>query len=115
MTDPMPPGDSPNPSYGSPYFYPGLRPAQPTDGFAIASLIVSGLSVSGICLYGLPGLLGILGAIFGQVARRRIRTTGANGSGIALAGVIIGWAGAAIGVLLITVVVVVALTSGLDP
>ncbi|HEU4348312.1 MAG TPA: DUF4190 domain-containing protein, partial [Actinoplanes sp.] len=71
------------------------------------------LSVSGICLYGVSGLLGILGAIFGHVARRRIRTTGANGSGMALAGMIIGWTAAAIGVLVITVVVVVTLTSGL--
>jgi hypothetical protein len=96
--------------YGSPYGYPG-PPPRDTDGMAIASLVVSCVSVAGLCAWGVGGLLGVLGAIFGHVARRRIRTTGAGGAGIALAGIIVGWVMAAIGVLLITLLVVLIATT----
>jgi hypothetical protein len=96
--------------YGPPYGYPG-PPRRDTDGMAIASLVVSCVSVAGLCAWGVGGLLGVLGAIFGHVARRRIRTTGAGGAGIALAGIIVGWVMAAIGVLLITLLVVLIATT----
>jgi hypothetical protein len=76
----------------SPYAYRGPHgQVRPTEGLAIASLAISVVAVLGVCAWGIGGLLGILGAIFGHVARRRIARTGANGSGMALAGIITGW------------------------
>ena len=80
---------------GSPYAYPPppmYPPHRPqTEGLAIASLVVSCASVPGLCLWSVGGLLGLVGAILGHVARRRIRTSGAGGAGLALAGIIVGW------------------------
>ena len=101
--------------YGAPYSHPGLQPPRTTDGMAIASLVVSCVSIAGFCTWGVGALLGVLGAIFGHVARRRIRTSGAGGAGIALAGIIVGWAMAAIGVLLITLLVVLIIFAEEDP
>jgi hypothetical protein len=92
--------------YGSPYAYPGYQAPRPTDGFAIASLVVSCVAVLGLCAWGIGGLLGVLGAIFGHVSRRRIRQTGASGGGMALAGIIVGWSMVAISVVLLTLFIV---------
>jgi hypothetical protein len=91
--------------------YFGPPRAQQTDGFAIASLVVSCASILGLCAWGIGSLLGVLGAIFGHVARRRIRTSGAGGSGVALAGIIVGWSIAAIGLVLLVVLIVVIATT----
>jgi len=84
--------------YGAPYSAPSsgyppypYAPPRPTEGLAIASLVVSCAGVLGLCLWGVGGLLGIVGAVLGHVARRRIRASGAAGSGLALAGIIVGW------------------------
>jgi hypothetical protein len=91
--------------------YFGPPRAQQTDGFAIASLVVSCASILGLCAWGIGSLLGVLGAIFGHVARRRIRTSGAGGGGVALAGIIVGWSIAAIGLVLLVVLIVVVATT----
>ena len=105
------PGANPY-DYGyAPYAYPGLQPPRNTDGMAIASLVVSCVSIAGFCTWGVGALLGVLGAILGHVARRRINASGAGGAGIALAGIIVGWAMAAIGILLITLLVVLIVFS----
>jgi hypothetical protein len=86
---------------GSPYappVYP-YAPTPPTEGLAIASLVVSCAGVLGLCLWSVGGLLGVVGAILGHVARRKIRQTGAGGSGLALAGIIVGWVCTALAVL----------------
>jgi hypothetical protein len=107
-------GVPPAPGYdygnsGSPYSqqqgYP-YAPARPTEGLAIASLVVSCAGVAGLCLWSIGGLLGIVGAILGHVARSRIRATGAGGAGLALAGIIVGWVVTAIAVLGIAVFVI---------
>jgi Domain of unknown function (DUF4190) len=100
-----------DPQYGMPYAHPGYQPPRPTDGFAIASLIVSCVAVTGLCAWGIGGLLGTLGAIFGHMSRRRIRETGANGGGMALAGMIIGWSAAAISLIIITIIVALIVLS----
>jgi hypothetical protein len=41
----------------------------------------------------------LLGAIFGHVAVSQIKTTGEEGSGLALAGIIVGWVFTALGTL----------------
>ena len=69
------------------------------------------MSVIGLCTWGIGALLGILGAIFGHVARGRIRRTGAGGSGMALAGIIVGWTMAAIGLLVLAFVIVMIVTT----
>ncbi|NLE98064.1 MAG: DUF4190 domain-containing protein [Propionibacterium sp.] len=62
----------------------------PTNAFAIVSLILGLVGVS------------LLAIIFGHMARHQIRATGQGGDGMALAGLILGYAG------LVVVVVVVA-------
>ncbi|MEV8507425.1 DUF4190 domain-containing protein [Actinoplanes sp. NPDC051475] len=96
---------------GSPYAYSPYPPgARPTEGMAIASLAISCVSVLGLCAWGVGGLLGILGAIFGHIARRRIRQSGAGGSGMALAGIIIGWIVTAL-MLAFAVLIVIAIAT----
>jgi hypothetical protein len=76
---------------------------RPTNGMAIASLISSCVGIVPF-LFGLPCVLGI---IFGFVARSQInRTNGVQqGSGLALAGIIVGFSLIA---LFIVVVIVLA-------
>jgi Domain of unknown function (DUF4190) len=75
-----------------PYQYPyGWQPQRPTEGMAIAALVVSCVGVVGLCSYGIGGIMGVVGAILGHVARRRIRRNGTDGAGLALAGIIVGW------------------------
>ena len=96
--------------YPAPYAYPA-----PTNGLAIASLVVSIIAMAGLCAYGLGGYLGIVGLIMGVVSRRQIRERGGDGDGLALAGVIIGSISAAIAViatiLIVVTIVGVATTS----
>jgi len=61
---------------------------------AIASMAVS-IGSFFICF----GFLGFVGAILGHVARRQIRERGGDGDGMALAGIIIGWVGFGISLL----------------
>lgn len=95
-----PPYASPQPydyGYGSPYsqgYGPALKP--PAEGLAIASLVISCIAVAAVCASGVGGFLGIVGAIMGHVARRRIRANGLSGNGMALTGVIIGWVATAL-------------------
>ena len=114
--EPMPPpADPPVPGYGPAYYHPqqvypyGYQPPRPTEGLAIASLVVSCASVLGVCAYGVGGLLGIVGAIPGHVARHRITRIGFDGAGMALAGIVVGWVMTAVAVgaaaLVITLIV----------
>jgi hypothetical protein len=79
-----------------PYAYP---PSEPTNGLAVASMVVSIVGALGLCFYGLGGYLGILGAILGHVATRQIRQQGGQGGSMAKAGIIIGWITTGIAVL----------------
>jgi hypothetical protein len=104
----------PTPAYQygyGPYGYSAYQPHRPADGLAVASLIVSCVAVPAMCLYGVPGLIGTVGAILGHVARRRITRTGAGGAGMALAGIIVGWTAAAIGAVLAVVFIVLIVNS----
>jgi hypothetical protein len=100
---------APPPGYQAPYGpaggWSGQTVARPTNGMAIASLV---LAVSGFAMCGVTGLVG---AILGMSARKRIRETGEAGDGLALAGIIVGWAtfalAIAIGVLYTGLLVVV--------
>ncbi|HYN93668.1 MAG TPA: DUF4190 domain-containing protein, partial [Pilimelia sp.] len=81
--------------------YPYLVVARPTNGLAIASLVVSIVAALGLCAYGVGGVLGIPAAIMGHVARRQVRERGEQGDGFALAAVVVGWIATAIAVLAI--------------
>ncbi len=99
----------------APYQYgysPYGPPQRPTDGMAIAALVVSCMSVVTMCGYGVGGLVGVVGAILGHVARRRIRQSGAQGDGMALAGIIVGWITTVIGLLSIAFLIVLFTTHG---
>jgi hypothetical protein len=75
--------------YSQPYPGSGFSPypaAPKTNGLAIASLVCS---ILGFCC----GIGGVLGVIFGFVARGQIKRSGGaqKGSGLALAGIIVGF------------------------
>jgi len=83
------PAGSPYQPYGAPPSPYGGYPTTPqTNGLAIASLIVSIASFFFCC-----GLTGIAGAIMGHAARKQIKQQNQAGDGMALAGIIVGWAG----------------------
>jgi hypothetical protein len=84
--------------------YPGYvyAPARPTNGMAIASMVVSIASLL-VC----AGLPGIVGALLGHSARRQIRERGEEGDGMALAGVIVGWIGFGLGIAVVIVYAII--------
>lgn len=87
----------------APYAYGGYV-ARKTNGLAIASLI---LSIVGF-IWILPFVGSLAGAIMGHVSLGQIKRTGDGGRGMALAGIIVGWAGVALivlGVLFVLIVV----------
>jgi hypothetical protein len=88
------PGGGPY-SGGGPYpgGYPGAMwpPGRPTNGLAVASLVL-GI----IWVYWLGSIAAL---ILGYLARRQIRERGESGDGLAVAGIVLGWIG--VGVLLI--------------
>jgi hypothetical protein len=81
----------PTAQYGVP---PGYGPApypvaRPTNGMALASMIVALAGIiSGI---GFP-----IGAILGHIALKQVRETGEQGESYAKAGIIVGWIGTAL-------------------
>ncbi|MGQ0481504.1 MAG: DUF4190 domain-containing protein [Pseudonocardia sp.] len=66
-------------------------PGRPTNGLAVASLVL-GI----IWVYWLGSIAAL---ILGYLARRQIRERGESGDGLAVAGIVLGWIG--VGVLLI--------------
>jgi hypothetical protein len=103
------------PAYGGYPGYPYPVVAEPTNGLAIASLVVSIIGAAGLCAYGLGGYLGIVGAILGHVAGRQIRERGGQGAGMAKAGVIIGWIVTGIAVLATIAIVIFVVWAANQP
>ena len=83
--------------------------AVPTDGLAIASLVLGIISIPGLCLWGGGLVPAILAIIFGLIARSRIRRGERTGAGIALAGLILGFIAAG----LVVAFFVIAISIGL--
>ena len=48
--------------------------------------------------WGLGTIVGLVGAILGHIARRRIRNSGEGGDAMALTGIIVGWIVLALGI-----------------
>lgn len=97
MTVPQGPPVPPPPPYAGPYVAP-----PPTNGLAIASLVVSVIGLV-VCGLGLP--LAVAGIVLGVVALRRVATSGDRGRGLAIAGVTIGAVAAAMSLLLVVFLV----------
>ncbi|MEV4758993.1 DUF4190 domain-containing protein [Micromonospora sp. NPDC049559] len=73
------------PASGYPaYGYPTTPVNPPTNGMAIASLVLALVGIASC-------ITAPVGAILGHIARRQIRERGEGGDGMALAGIIIGW------------------------
>lgn len=80
---------APQPVPASNYAY-SQQPTAPTEGLAIASLIVS---LATLLFTG--GVLSFVGAILGHIALSNIKKTGKGGRGMAIAGIAVGWAASA--------------------
>jgi hypothetical protein len=101
------------PGYGAPYGYgQPMMIAKPTNGMAVAAMVVSIVGIAGLCAYGVGGLIGIVGAILGHVARRQIRERGEQGDGMALAGIIVGWIATGLGVLALGLIIIFVVALG---
>lgn len=88
---PAPPGAATTPTAGS------------TNGLAIASMILGIL-----WLYWVGSILAL---IFGYLARRQIKERNQSGDGMAIAGIVLGWIGVGVLVLLVIIGIVGAATS----
>ena len=100
-----PPGYFP-PSYQGGYPPPGYGaypPPRPTNGMAIASLVLGILWI-----YWLGSILAL---IFGYLARQQIAQRGESGDGIAIAGIVLGWIGVGVLALLVLFLVLGAAMS----
>jgi hypothetical protein len=80
-----------------------------TNGLAVASLCC------GLAQFFLGPLPTIPAIVFGHAARHQIKRTGDRGSGLALTGLLLGWAAVALGILLVVgIAAVVALHTGVS-
>lgn len=109
-TDPTPVGYGQQPS--------GAGGAQvrtgPTDNSAAASLICGIVGVIFSCAWGIGGVLGMIAVIMGMNARRRLRKPGCTfrGEGMALTGIITGWIAVGLGLIVLGVFTLLAVTAG---
>jgi Domain of unknown function (DUF4190) len=90
----------------------GYPPPPKTNALAVASMVVSiGSAVAMVCAFCITFLAivplggGVTGTILGFVARRQISERGERGDGMALAGIIVGFIAAALGVLAVVLMV----------
>jgi hypothetical protein len=82
------------PPYGMAQYPPAVHGvARPTNGLAVASLVVGA-----VWLFWIGSVLAL---VLGYVARGQIRRTGEGGDGVAVAGIVLGWVGVGTLVLLI--------------
>jgi Domain of unknown function (DUF4190) len=99
---------SPPPSWGYPAAQPSPLGPTRTEPFAIVSLVAA-LAAGFLCFVGPT-----VAIVFGHIARSRIKRSGANGSGMALAGVIIGYVEVALGAIAIVVIIIIAVNASGD-
>lgn len=79
-----------------------VTPVTKTNGLAIASL------ACGIAQFAFGPMATIPAIVLGHVARHQIRRTGEQGAGLALAGLVLGWAAVILGIVLIVVALTIA-------
>jgi Domain of unknown function (DUF4190) len=105
---PPPPGyGAPPAAYGAPQQLGAYGPA-PTNGKAIASMVLGIVGLVGICLYGLGVIASILAVVFGFLAKKEIRNSGGaqGGAGMATAGLVTGWIGIALAIVVVIFIVI---------
>jgi Domain of unknown function (DUF4190) len=98
------PGGYPQPGYqGAPTWTggPGYPAGQGTSGLAVAALVCGIAQIFFWVLAGIPAI------ILGHVARSRIRQTGEQGAGMALAGLILGYVGLALAIIFVILIIAV--------
>jgi DUF1707 SHOCT-like domain/Domain of unknown function (DUF4190) len=77
-------------------------PVTGTNGLAVASL------ACGIAQFAFGLLATIPAIVLGHMARSQIRRTGEQGAGLALAGLLLGWAAVILGALVLVIIIVIA-------
>ena len=80
---------------------PGMMTMPRTNGLAVASLVCGIGQFLGFWL-----LASVPAVICGHMARRRIRQTGEQGDGMALAGLVLGWIGIGLSALFVAAIVI---------
>lgn len=95
--------------YGGYGGYPGYVVQQKTNGMAVASMVVSIVGLLMLACYGAGAVPCAVGAVLGHVANRQIRERNESGRGMALAGIIMGWIGVGIGVVVLIAVVAIVI------
>ncbi|WP_329455376.1 DUF4190 domain-containing protein [Streptomyces sp. NBC_01497] len=104
------------PGYGYPQ-YPGASApyagsgwtgqGMPSNGMGTAAMVLGIVSVVGFCMYGIVGLItGILAIVFAVKGRRKADNGEATNRGAATAGLILGWIGAVLGLLVMAAIIV---------
>jgi len=81
---------------------PVVTPVAKTNGLAVASL------ACGLAQFVFGPVTAIPAIVFGHLARHQIRRTGEQGAGLALAGLILGWAVVILAIVIIVVGLVIA-------
>ena len=104
MSSTDPPAAGGYPQHAPP---PHVQPHPGTNGFAIAALIL------GIVAWPIGSILAL---IFGHIAKNQIDATGGiqGGRGMAIAGIVLGWVGIAVLIVLIIVFVAIGVSGGFE-
>ena len=79
-----------------------VAPAARTNGYAIASL------ACGLAQFAFGPLATIPAIVLGHMARSQIKRSGAQGAGVALAGLVLGWGAVILGIVVIAVGLAIA-------
>jgi hypothetical protein len=99
------PGPVPQPGA---WAYPGA--VARTNALAITSMVCGIVQFFGFWL-----LAAIPAIVCGHIARRQIRQTGEQGAGMALAGLILGWAGVALTAIFVIVIIIAVVATNSQP
>ena len=105
LTADLQPRQQAGPAYPQGYGQPPAA-SEHTNGMAIAALVCG----IGQLVAGFPA--GIAAVVLGHLARKRIRETGERGDGMARAGLILGYVGIVLGILLVLLIVGIGASSG---
>lgn len=93
------------PGAGPGYGWPGM-PMGPSNGMGTTGLVLGIVSAVGFCLWPVAIITGILAVIFGGIGRGKARRGEATNGGQALAGIICGAVGTALGVAMLVLLLI---------
>ncbi|MFF6998098.1 DUF4190 domain-containing protein [Streptomyces sp. NPDC008313] len=94
-------GSQPPAWFGGPAYGWPAAPVAPSNGMGTAGLVLGIVAAVVFCLWPLAIVLGVLGVVFGALGRARARRGEATNGGQALAGIICGAVGIALGAALL--------------